>query len=236
MCGTGVNERLSTLDLTSTLANPHCTVPFCRAPPRSGNTRKFLTLLHARIPILTQLTRRDSYLESSPLNVLPRTLQSVITTLTNNSSADTSSSSGYRCLCTYLLPMALEAYIAFPHPVQCFVQMSNAPIPPSPGPSRPRPGYGGYPPPHGNSFYGNGVPNSSRFRGDSRRVQPSYRPREPHPDHYETAYDGDKHRFGWAMNYSHPQSYDTSSGPWPRREVMAERMFEPSESWKHDHV
>src|SRR5260221_9195964 len=98
--------------------------------------------------------------------------------------------------------------------------MSNAPIPPSPGLSRPRPGYGGHQHPHGNSFYGNGVPNSARFRGDSRRVQPSYRPRAPHPDHYENAYDGDKHRSGWEMNYSHPQDYDTSPGPWSRLHVM----------------
>jgi len=32
------------------------------------NSHPALTLLHARFPTLTQLTRRDSYLESSPLN------------------------------------------------------------------------------------------------------------------------------------------------------------------------
>lgn len=126
----------------------------------------------------------------------------------------------------------LGAYIAFPF-ATVFVQMSDAP---SPGPSRPRPGYGGYHPSHGNSLYANGIANSGRFRGDTIRTQPSYRPRDPRADHYEPTYDGDKPRFGWGTNYSHSQGYDPSSDPWPRREVMAERMFEPSETWKHDHV
>jgi hypothetical protein len=114
--------------------------------------------------------------------------------------------------------------------------MSNAPIPPSPGPSRPRPGYGGYQPSNGNPFYPSGVANPGRFRGDSWRAQPSYRPRDPHADHYEPSYDDDKPRFGWGVTYPHSQGYDTSSDPWSRRDVMAERMFEPSESWKHEHV
>ena len=129
----------------------------------------------------------------------------------------------------------LEAYIALTF-ASVLVQMSNAPIPPSPGPSRPHPGYGGYHPLHGNSFYANGIANSGRFRGDSRRAQLPYRPRDPHADHYEPTYDGDKSRFGWGTNYSHSQGYDLSSDTWSRREVMAERMFEPSETWKHDHV
>ncbi|SRR6266851_3535033 len=121
------------------------------------------------------------------------------------------------------------------HSPQC-LQMSNAPVPPSPGPSRPRPGFGGYQPLPGTTFYGYSLPNSGRFRGDSRRAQPSYRSRDPHADHYDPAYDGDKFRFGCGMNYSHSQGHDPSSDPWPRREVMAARMFEPSESWKHEHV
>jgi hypothetical protein len=148
---------------------------------------------------------------------------------------DTSSSSAYRCLCTSFLPVDLRAYITLAF-ATVFVQMSNAPIPPSPGPSRPRPGYGGYHTPHGNPFYTNGITHSGRFRGDSRRAQPSYRPRDPHADHYEPTYDGDKSRFGWGTNYPHSQSYGPSSDSWSRREVMAERMFEPSDTWKHDHV
>ncbi|KAI9507596.1 hypothetical protein F5148DRAFT_1285032 [Russula earlei] len=114
------------------------------------------------------------------------------------------------------------------------VHMSNAPIPPSPGPSRPRPDYGGYQSSHANSFYGNGVSASGKFRDDSWRAQPSYRPRDPHPAHYVPSYDGDRSHFGW--HYSHSRGYDTPSDPWLRRDVMAERMFEPSDSWKHDHV
>jgi hypothetical protein len=115
-------------------------------------------------------------------------------------------------------------------------QMSNAPIPQPPGPSRPRPGYGGYQPPHGSLSHWNGVVKSSRSHGEPRRFQPSYRPRDPHADHYEPGYDNDKPRFGWGANHSHSQGHDTPSDSWSRRDVMAERMFEPSESWKHDHV
>lgn len=75
-----------------------------------------------------------------------------------------------------------------------------------------------------------------RFRGESRRFQPSYRPRDHHPDHSEPGYDNDKPRFGWGANYSHSQGYDPPPASLSRRDIMAERMFEPSESWKHDHV
>ncbi len=69
-----------------------------------------------------------------------------------------------------------------------------------------------------------------------RRIQPSYRPRFPNADRYESGYDNDKPRFGWGARYSHSHGYDPSSDSSSRRDVMAERMFEPSESWKHDHV
>src|SRR6266478_988325 len=113
--------------------------------------------------------------------------------------------------------------------------MSNPPLPQPPGPSRPRPSYGGYQSSHGSSLYWNGPVKPGRFRGESRRFQPSLRQRDPHADHYEPGYDNDKPRFGGA-NYSHSQGYDPSFTPWSRRDIMAERMFEPSESWKHDHV
>ena len=113
--------------------------------------------------------------------------------------------------------------------------MSNVPIPPSPGPSRPRPGYGAYQPSHGNTPYGNGTANSGRFRGDSWRSEPTYRPRDPNADHYEPDYADDRPRFGWGAGYTHAQTYDPSDG-WQRRDLMAERMFEPSESWKHGYV
>lgn len=114
--------------------------------------------------------------------------------------------------------------------------MSNVPITPSPGPSRPRPGYGGYQPSHGSSLYGNGTVNSGRFRGDSWRSEPTYRPRDPNADHYEPDYGDDRPRFGWpAATYSQPQTYDPSD-PYPRRDLMAERMFEPSDSWKHGYA
>ncbi len=120
-------------------------------------------------------------------------------------------------------------------------QMSNPPIPQPPGPSRPRPSYGGYQPSHGqpshgSSFHWNGVVKPGKFRGESRRIQPSYRPRFPNADRYESGYDNDKPRFGWGARYSHSHGYDPSSDSSSRRDVMAERMFEPSESWKHDHV
>ncbi|KAF8260837.1 hypothetical protein EI94DRAFT_1811209 [Lactarius quietus] len=114
--------------------------------------------------------------------------------------------------------------------------MSNAPIPPSPGPSRTRPGYGAYQPAHGNSLYGNGAANSGRFRGDSWRSEPTYRPRDPHADHYEPDYGDDRPRLGWGAGHAQPQTYDPSSDLWQRRDLMAERMFEPSESWKHGYV
>ncbi|KAI0298713.1 hypothetical protein B0F90DRAFT_687283 [Multifurca ochricompacta] len=114
--------------------------------------------------------------------------------------------------------------------------MSNVPIPPSPGPSRPRPSYSGYQPPQGGSFYENGEASPIRFRGDSWRAEPSYRPRDPNADHYEPEYDDDRSRFSWGTSYPHSQTYDPSPDPWPRRDVMAERMFEPSDSWKHDHA
>ncbi|KAH9962893.1 hypothetical protein BC827DRAFT_178946 [Russula dissimulans] len=113
------------------------------------------------------------------------------------------------------------------------MQMSNAPIPPSPGPSRSRPLYGSYQSSYGNNFYGHGRAKYGRFRGTSWT---SYRSRDVHTDNYAPGYHGDKPHFGWSANYSHPQGYDTPSEPWSRRDVMAERMFEPSESWKHDHV
>ena len=112
--------------------------------------------------------------------------------------------------------------------------MSNVPIPPSPGPSRPRPGYGAYQPSHGNSLYENGTANSGRYRGDSWRSEPTYRPRDPNADHYEPSYSDDRPRFGGA-GYTHAQTYYPSDG-WQRRDLMAERMFEPSESWKHGYV
>ncbi|KAH8987864.1 hypothetical protein EDB92DRAFT_1948368 [Lactarius akahatsu] len=110
--------------------------------------------------------------------------------------------------------------------------MSNVPIPPSPGPSRPRPGYGGYQPSHGSSLYANGTANSGRFRGDSWRSEPTYRPRDPNADHYEPDYGDERPRFGWGASYPQSQTYDPSD-ICPRRDIMAERMFEPSDSWKH---
>ncbi|KAH9039179.1 hypothetical protein EDB84DRAFT_1560150 [Lactarius hengduanensis] len=110
--------------------------------------------------------------------------------------------------------------------------MSNVPIPPSPGPSRPRPGYGGYQPSHGSSLYANGTANSGRFRGDSWRSESTYRPRDPNADHYEPDYGDERPRFGWGASYPQSQTYDPSD-IWPRRDIMAERMFEPSDSWKH---
>jgi hypothetical protein len=114
--------------------------------------------------------------------------------------------------------------------------MSNVPIPPSPGPSRPRPGYGGYQPSQGSPLYGNGTASSGRFRGDSWRSEPTYRPRDPTADHYEPDYgDDDRPRLGWGASYSHSQTYDPSE-LLPRRDLMASRMFEPSDSWKHGYV
>lgn len=110
--------------------------------------------------------------------------------------------------------------------------MSNAPITQPPGPSRPRSSYRGYQP----SPFWNGAVKPGRSRGEPRRIQPSYRPRDPHADHYEPAYDSDKHSLGWRANNTRPKGYGPSSDSWSRRDVMAERMFEPSESWKHDHV
>ncbi|SRR6266404_77131 len=113
--------------------------------------------------------------------------------------------------------------------------MSNVPIPQSPGPSRPRLYYDAYQPSHGGSPYGNGTVNSGRFRGDSWRSEPTYRPRDPNADHYEPDYGDDRSRFGWGASYPQPQACDPSD-LWPRRDVMAERMFEPSDSWKQGYV
>ena len=44
--GTRSTRETRLVDSPSTLANPHCTVPFCKAPPRSGNTRKFSPCSH----------------------------------------------------------------------------------------------------------------------------------------------------------------------------------------------
>lgn len=85
-------------------------------------------------------------------------------------------------------------------------------------------------------MYWNGVVKPGRSRGKPRRYPSSYRPRDAHADHYEPGYDSDKPRFNHGANYSHSQGYEPPSGSWSRRDVMAERMFEPSESWKHDHV
>src|SRR5882757_2189538 len=74
-------------------------------------------------------------------------------------------------------------------------QMSNHPIPQPHGPSRPRPSYGGYQPSHGSSSW-NGAVKPGRSRGESRRFQPSYRPRDHHADHSEPGYDNDKPRSG----------------------------------------
>lgn len=114
-------------------------------------------------------------------------------------------------------------------------QMSNQSIPQPHGSSRQRHSFGGYQPSQGNSLYCNGAVKPGRFRGESRRFQPSYRQREHLADHSEPGYDNDKPRFGWGANHSHSQGYDQSPA-WSRRDIMAERMFEPSESWKHDHV
>ncbi|KAI0258290.1 hypothetical protein BC834DRAFT_975303 [Gloeopeniophorella convolvens] len=114
--------------------------------------------------------------------------------------------------------------------------MSNIPIPPSPSPSRSRPGYGGYHGPRGGTFYGSGAANSNGLRGDSWRAEPSYRPRDPNADHYEPEYDNDRSRLTWGgVSYPQSQAYDPAD-PWPRRDVMAESMLEPSDSWRNDHA
>ncbi|THH21143.1 hypothetical protein EW146_g340 [Bondarzewia mesenterica] len=111
---------------------------------------------------------------------------------------------------------------------------------PSPGPSRVRPTYDRYIPNQSTSAYRDEYPNV--YRPDPWRYERSYRPRTPSPDHYEP-----RHADSWAPPNVRASSYNSSypdrRHPSPpisrnrgRRDIMAERMFEPSEAWKESHV
>lgn len=106
-------------------------------------------------------------------------------------------------------------------------------------------------------------PESNTYRPDSNNYRPeinSYRPapnvyrpgrtylsRSPSPDRYESPHRPEVDAWGRAVSWSAPSAAWTERNSLPsrtplmpepqgRRDIMAERMFEPSDSWKDGHL
>jgi hypothetical protein len=152
-----------------------------------------------------------------------------------------------------LMPQ-VSLYCLYLHPISykwnhtCFVQRSygadrRRSLSPGP-PLVPYPAYDRYIPPRSNNPYREPFPSS--YRPDSWHSERQYVEQPPSPDRYRPPRhpDGD----GWARSTwrvmppptweetrpSPPGSFDPGWGR-PRRDIMAQPMFEPSEQWKQSH-
>jgi hypothetical protein len=111
---------------------------------------------------------------------------------------------------------------------------------PSPGPSSRRyPPYDSYVPRGGPSHRNDDHPNM--YRPNTWR-QERYNSRSPSPDRYERSRPTEPRTWDSSSRWQ-PSWPDRRSSPSPppprgglRRDTMAERMFEPSDSWKQSHV